>query len=444
MRILTILLVLWWAGLTQAFSADVVRITDRVFLVPDIKGATTRFEMIVNAGAGDEAGGRVAGIAHYLEHLVLVGRNPEHNDAAIRMFADASSNGWTNDKATVYLHNLPARADAAAADLERLFTFYAARLRNFSIPESEAARERNVVLQEHDLRIASSPTSAFYRAVSEAYYPDHPAGQRVIGTRDSIRAMTLEDARKFHQTWYVPNNVWFVVRGEIGAEKLKDIATRALDGLDARELPERLRNRMPLTTGRADVTMKAKDISRPVVVAGRVVRFDEKDRLATSAQIGLLSAFASSRFEGSAYDQLVETQQIASEDLSVSIRRVAPSAFSISLSTSLPVDRKADEVQAAMFAYIDALATRGAPDERVLTRLKKRTLESMARSDRIPLQLHGRFVSWLTGEYDPAQFKSWPSMIDAVTTDQMRALARGFASGGRNVTGMLDVAEDAQ
>src|SRR5262245_21810101 len=110
-----------------AFAAE-ERVSERVFLVRDKPGTPTQFQMIVLAGCSDEADGQCKGLAHYLEHLVLVGRNPEHKDIAVRFFPDAGSNGWTNMRATVYLHSVPARDGGPKADLERLFTFYAARL----------------------------------------------------------------------------------------------------------------------------------------------------------------------------------------------------------------------------------------------------------------------------------------------------------------------------
>jgi zinc protease len=79
------------------------RVGDRVFFVRDKPGAATKFQMIVNAGCLDEAGSQCRGMAHYLEHIVLVGRNPEHRDSAVRMFSGASANGWTSSRATVYL-----------------------------------------------------------------------------------------------------------------------------------------------------------------------------------------------------------------------------------------------------------------------------------------------------------------------------------------------------
>ena len=95
-----VLVLLSVLSMSAAFAAE-ERVGDRLFLVRDKPGTPTQFQMIVAAGCLDEAGGNCRGLAHYLEHLVLVGRNPEHKDAAVRFFADGYANGTTSPRATI-------------------------------------------------------------------------------------------------------------------------------------------------------------------------------------------------------------------------------------------------------------------------------------------------------------------------------------------------------
>ena len=214
----------------MAFAAE-ERVAERLYLVRDRSGSPTHFQMIVGAGCADESGGKCRGLAHYLEHLVLVGRNPEHKEIALRFFPDGNSNGWTSQRATVYVHTMPSREDGPRADLEKLFGFYAARLKDFAISEADAERERRVVRQEHDWRVGSKPFVRFARKLDGLLVPDHPYGQWVIGTTDDIGRFSLDDARALHRSWYVLNNVDFVVMADIDAATLKEIADKALAGL---------------------------------------------------------------------------------------------------------------------------------------------------------------------------------------------------------------------
>ena len=61
----------------------------------------------------------------------------------------------------------------------------------------------------------------------------------MIGTAEDIDGFTLDEARAFHRAWYAINNVDFVVMADIEPAVLKEIAERALAGLEPRTLPPR-------------------------------------------------------------------------------------------------------------------------------------------------------------------------------------------------------------
>jgi len=252
----------WVVSCAAALAAE-ERIGERLFLVRDQPGTPTHFQMLVLAGCDDEAYGQCRGLAHYLEHLVLVGRNPEHTDIAVRFFPDSYANGWTSRRTTAYVHTMPAREGGPRADLEKLFGFYAARLKDFSASEEDAVRERNVVLQEHDWRVASKPFQRFLRTIDRKLLPDHPSGQWVIGTKEDIETFTLAEAKAFHRAWYTPNDVYFLVKGDLDAAALKEIADNALAGLSPRPLPPRAFAAEPnIVVERIDVREEDKAVKR--------------------------------------------------------------------------------------------------------------------------------------------------------------------------------------
>ena len=147
------------AARSAPVSAAENRVTDRLFLVRDRPGTPTQFQMIVGAGCVDEEGGNCRGLAHYLEHLVLVGRNPEHKERRAAVLSRRQLQRLDQPACHRLRAFDPAR-EGAARRLEKLFGFYAARLKDFSISEADAERERNVVRQEHDWRVGSRPSTA--------------------------------------------------------------------------------------------------------------------------------------------------------------------------------------------------------------------------------------------------------------------------------------------
>jgi zinc protease len=419
------------------------RLSEHLFLVRDKPGTPTRFQMIVGAGCIDEAGGECRGLAHYLEHLMLVGRNSEHKEIALRFFPGGYSNGWTSRRATVYVHSMPPRPEGPRADLEKLFAFYAARLKNFTISDGDAERERNVVRQEHDWRIASKPFVVLARKLDRLLIPDHPVGQWVIGTAEDIDRFTLDDARAFHRAWYAINNVDFVVMADIEPAALKAIADRALAGLGPRTLPPRAFSKPPaVVNGRVDVVEQDGTIHRPAIIFKKLVRIAEEDA-STAAASSLVTNFLTSRLPGSLYEVVVDQGRLAAGAPSISLTRVGPKSFELSIGADAAPDVAPETLLAAIGTYVERLAAAGLPAE-TLARLKTRFAESRDAADNDPQQVYNRLVTWLANRGRYEQLATGPQRVGAVTPEQVTLLLKALSGPGRVVTGILVRAADRQ
>ena len=430
-------------GGATASAATEERVSDRVFLVRDKPDTTTQFQMIVLAGCSDEPDGQCRGLAHYLEHLVLVGRNPEHTDSAVRMFADAGANGHTSARATVYVHALPPRPGGPAAELEKLFQFYAARLQDFAISETEATRELNVVLQEHDWRVGSSPFRRFERRLDRELIPDHPGGQWTIGTRDSIQALTLADAQAFHRAWYAINNAYFVIKADISPEDLKAIAARTLGPLRAKRLPPRALLKQPaVPIERKTFAESDKGVRRATVFYRKLMRIETGDASAQRAARSVLLSFLRSRLPGSPHDVLVDKQELANGTPSINVDRVAPKTFALRMTAEVAPDVPVDQLRAALEEYVDGLARIDVPPD-TIERLKKRSEEARKNEERDASAVYSRLVMWLSNRNDYAELAQWPARIREVTPSAVREAMVSFTTKGRVVTGTLSPSNEA-
>lgn len=441
----------WLAAMTAgaqfsalpASAAVEEQITERVFLVRDKPGTAAQFQMIVLAGCADEANGQCRGLAHYLEHLVLVGRNPEHSDSAVRFFADAGTNGHTSQRATVYVHSTPPRDTGPAADLERLFAFYAARLKNFSVTEADAARERNVVLQEHDWRIGSSPARSFERRLDRELLPDHPAGQWTMGTRESIASLTLADAQAFHRTWYVINNVYFVIKADITATALRAIAERTLAGLDTRQLPTRATLRQPAVPIESKrLTESDVKVKRASVTYKKLVRVENGDGIKQRAARTILLSYLRSRLKGSPHDVLVDETNVANGTPSISIDRAAPKTFTLKIAADVAPDVAPDALLAAISAYVDNLAS-VAPGHLTVERLKRRFADSRSNEDQDASAVYSRLTGWLANRSPYFEYASWPRRVAEISPADIAEAMAGLAGPGRVVSGVLQPVVEA-
>ncbi|HYF53692.1 MAG TPA: pitrilysin family protein [Salinarimonas sp.] len=412
-----------------------VRISDRVVLVRDPSMRTVQFTMVVRAGCADEPGLRCRGVAHFLEHLVAARRNADHSEAVSAFFPDGTSNAWTSHRATGYVHRLPRRA-STEADLERLFGFYAGKLRGFEATPEDAARERNIVLQEYHVRVSASPFARFQARLEGVLLPDHPLGRFVGGTPETIAELTLEDARAFHKAWYAINNAFFVVAGDVSELALKAIVEKTLSGLPEQPLPERgWRALFPVEPLDATIREASDEVRRRSVSAARLVRLEDDDPTLRPAR-ELLSSFLRSQLPGSPHDFLVEREGVTDAVGFADVTRLVPGIYRATLAAEPHDETDPDRLAAAMRAYWGDLAARGI-DARNLERLKKRHAESLRLAERQGDRVYARVVDWLGvgNEYDTLAV--WPRRIAAVTVDDVNRLIRAVAGSGREVTGIL-------
>jgi zinc protease len=336
---------------------------------------------------------------------------------------------------------MPAREDGPRADLETLFGCYAARLKDFSISEAAAERERNVVRQEHDYRVSSRPFVRFARKLDRLLIPDHPAGQWAIGLPEDIAAITLDDARAFHRNWYVLNNVYFVVKADLDPASLKEIAERALADIKPRRLPARPAAQPPaIVAERTDIREQDAAVKRPGVYFKKLVHIEEGSDNLTGPARGLVTNFLQSRLPGSLYDALVEQDKLAAGAVAISMSRIAPKTVVLSIGADVAPDVAPEALLAGISDYVEKLGANGISVD-AIERLKKRSMEASAIADKDPRRVYSRLVAWLAARNRYEELARAPERIAAVTPDHVAVVVKGLAGPGRIVTGTLTPAE---
>lgn len=425
---------LFAAAASAAEPMQDVEVAPGVFLSPGPADRTVSFRMIVRAGCGDEAGG-CRGVSHYLEHLMLVGRNAQHDDQALRFFADGSSNGWTRHASTGYSHSFPAGEDATER-LDRLFAFYAARLEGFDITPQEATRERNVVLQEHNWRVGSNPYAPLWRDVEAWFFPGHPLGQWAIADPATIQSYTVEEAKAFHARWYRRDTVAFFVSGPIEPAALKAIVEARLGkAAPAAPLPDRAWLAPPAPTPETRRFARADSrIVEPAATLWRTVRAPDLDPQKLRAARWLLAEFLSSRLPGGPHAELVDRQEIARSVRGFSIDLPAEGLAQIAMTATPDGGATPDIAIAALSDYLTGLARRGM-DEATLARLKQRYALAWERASRNAQARSARASEWFAlaarTPPDPAALARAPDIVAALTRAEVDAFIAALAGPGR-------------
>ena len=429
------------AGAGHCLAGLEVKVADNVFVVPDPKAKVVTLWMIARAGCRDEDGGQCRGLAHYLEHLMFLGRPADREGSPVPAFAAGQTNAFTTYQITSYYQSTPVREGAVAGDLDRLFSLFARRLVAVDAAEDAAKREINVVLQEYNYRRSGSQRSKFYNDMNARLQPLHPVSQPVIGSRADIDAFSLERARAFHQRWYAKNNVTFVAFGPISAADVKPLVEKYFDPIPTRKVPDRRWLDARRSFEPMDETLRASDpdTKREEALFEKIVRFEEADPDVAGSSFAILADYLNSQMDGGLHDVFVEQKRLATS-IGVSATPLGDGALWYSVAVSLEEGVAAEALKTPIIDYFQDLAKRGVPAS-VVERLKRRRVASMAEVEKEPQKTLSAFTSWLSAQQTHEEWQARGATLAAVTPATIQPLLDAMASPGRQIFGILSPAK---
>src|ERR1700760_3585577 len=144
----------------------------------------------VKAGSRDEGPG-VAGVSHFLEHMVFKG-TPRRDALAVNRDFDrlgAKHNAQTSEEDTFY------HVTCLPEYLPRSFDVLSDILRP-SLRDDDFETEKKVIIEEIKM-YQDNPMSVAYEAAKAAHFGEHPLGQSILGTVESIKALKIEQMRDY-------------------------------------------------------------------------------------------------------------------------------------------------------------------------------------------------------------------------------------------------------
>ena len=187
------------------------------------------------------------GVAHFLEHKVF--EQPDGGNA-LQVFAQtgASPNAFTSRNMTAYYMSC---TEHFRRNLEVLLDFVTTPY----FTDENVKKEQGIIGQEIQM-VNDNPYHCILDDLMAALYQTHPAKDSIIGTHDSIGAITRDTLFSCYQAFYIPSNMVLVVAGDVDADEVRDTAEAMLDR-EFREPPSPgLRERAcwacPAVCGKAD------------------------------------------------------------------------------------------------------------------------------------------------------------------------------------------------
>jgi predicted Zn-dependent peptidase len=184
--------------------------------MPDLESVSVCF--YVRTGARDEPDPALYGVSHFLEHMVFKGTAHRTTEEITLDFnrMGAEYNAYTSVEQTVYYARILGESLPKALDL----------LSDMMRPRLDAedfALERNVILEEI-ARSEDVPTSQAYRRLMQTYFAGQPLGHDVLGTKESIGGLMVEQMRAYAARRYAANNLVLALAGNFDWQQVRDLA----------------------------------------------------------------------------------------------------------------------------------------------------------------------------------------------------------------------------
>ncbi|HEX4148728.1 MAG TPA: pitrilysin family protein, partial [Pirellulales bacterium] len=181
---------------------------------------STALGFFVKTGSRDESDA-IAGVSHFLEHMVFKGTPSRSADDVNREFDEmgAHYNAFTSEEKTVYYAAVLPEYLGSAVEL-------LADILRPSLREEDFNTEKQVIIEEIRMYDDQPPFGADDRCKALHFGP-HPLARSVLGTVESITNLPVAAMREYFQRRYSPGNIVLVAAGKLDFQQLVAVAERA-------------------------------------------------------------------------------------------------------------------------------------------------------------------------------------------------------------------------
>jgi predicted Zn-dependent peptidase len=317
--------------------------------VPGVRSAA--FGVWVGVGSRDEHA-HEAGASHFLEHLLFKGtrRRTAWEIAAVTDAVGGEMNAFTTKEYTCFY------ARVLDADLPLAVDVVSDLVTGALCTPEDVEVERGVVLEEismHD----DDPGDVVHDAFSEAVYGDHPLGRPVIGTVDTIEALTHEAVTGYYHGRYTQPEMVVSVAGNVDHDAVVRLVEQAFGNAPAAP-PRALRtDDRPAKLSGVVVEDRPTEQAHLVLGTHGVDRHDER-RWALSVLNNALGGGMSSRL----FQEVRERRALAYSVYSYASHHHDSGVFGVYAGCA---PGKVDAVLDVCRTELDAVADKGLSDEEV-------------------------------------------------------------------------------
>ena len=404
----------------------------KVVVIPDHRTPVVTQMIWYKVGSADETPGK-SGLAHFLEHLMFKGttKHPAGEFSQTVLKIGGNENAFTSTDYTGYFQRVP------RDQLGTMMEFEADRMTGLILKDENVLPERDVVLEEYNMRVANNPEARLTEQIMAALYLNHPYGRPVIGWHQEIEKLDREDALAFYKRFYAPNNATLVIAGDVDENDVRPMVERTFGPVPPQpSIPaRRLRPQEPTPVAPRTVTLADPRVEQPSMKRYYLVPSATTAAAGESPALDVLAQLMGTGSNSYLYRALVVDKPLAvSANAGYQGTSLDPTQFIISVAPKPGVDFA--QVEQVVDHVIADLGQNAVPAED-LERVKTQLIAEAIYAQDNQATLARWYGAALTIGLSVEDIRSWPDRIRAVTAEQVRAAARKWLDKKRSVTGYL-------
>jgi predicted Zn-dependent peptidase len=167
----------------------------------------------------------LSGIAHFVEHMLFKGTTSRSAESIAQ---DIDSIGGQLDAftakeyASYYIKVLDENLPLAVDILSDIVL-------NPALAADDIEREKKVVLEEIKM-VEDTPDDLVHEIFTQAFWEDHPLGRPILGTRETVEALTREGLCEYFEQAYTAGNMIIAAAGNLQHERVRALIEKAFAG----------------------------------------------------------------------------------------------------------------------------------------------------------------------------------------------------------------------
>ena len=380
--------------------------------------ASTAVGFLVRTGSRDEVGA-VAGVSHFLEHMMFRGTKRRSAFDISREFDEMGAlyNAFTSEENTMYWASvLPERQ-------KQLLDLLADMLRP-ELGQEEFDTEKQVILEEIAL-YQDQPRHRLFEKLMAEHFGEHPLSNSILGKAESVQGMAREAMLEYFDRRYSPSNVVLAGAGNLDWRSFVAESRQACGGWDKHEVTRDTPN--AAGTRRTTAIQDAKLVRQNIGMMSPGPSAQEESRYAAHLLAAILGDSTGSRLFYALVDPAIAEEAYCTYE---------PFDGTGAFTTFVCAEpgRASEALEIARREY--AKFAKEGPSEKELIAAKNKAASAATLMGELPM---GRLVAVGFNWVYRKTYKSLAEHVArllAVTSDEVHGLARHFDLSASTIVGL--------